>query len=156
MIGRYCDGKIPEGPTPDALSVAFRATVLGALRSWDDLMKGNQIHLALGELWKAVQAGNQMIETRAPWKLAKDPGQADSLRATLSDAMAALQLVLLEVECVIPTTARAGLQQLGLSGGVEPRAKDWPQWPSGLSGRALGKIEPLFPLLDEEKAQGKS
>ena len=156
MIGRYCDGKIPEGPTPDALSVAFRATVLGALRSWDDLMKGNQIHLALGELWKAVQAGNQMIESRAPWKLAKDPGQADALRATLSDAMAVLQLVLLEVECVIPTTARAGLQQLGLSGGVEPREKDWPQWPSGLSGRALGKIEPLFPLLDEEKAQGKS
>ena len=156
MIGRYCDGKIPEGPTPDALSVAFRATVLGALRSWDDLMKGNQIHLALGELWKAVQAGNQMIESRAPWKLAKDPGQADALRATLSDAMAVLQLVLLEVECVIPTTARAGLQQLGLSGGVEPREKDWPQWPNGLSGRALGKIEPLFPLLDEEKAQEKS
>jgi methionyl-tRNA synthetase len=154
MIGRYCDGKIPDAPTPDAVSLAFRATVLGALRKWDDLMKANLIHLALGELWKAVQAGNQMIESRAPWKLAKDPALAGELRATLADAMAVLELVLQEVGCVIPTTAQAGLRQLGLEGSVEARAKDWPQWPSGLTGRPLGKIEPLFPLLEEEKTKG--
>jgi methionyl-tRNA synthetase len=154
MIGRYCEGKIPDAPTPDAVSVAFRATVLGALRKWDELMKANQIHLALGELWKAVQAGNQMIESRAPWKLAKDPALAGELRSTLADAMAVLELVLQEVECVIPSTAQAGLRQLGLEGRVEARAKDWPQWPSTQAGRGLGKIEPLFPLLEEEKTKG--
>jgi hypothetical protein len=46
------------------------------------------------------------------------------------------------------------LRQLGLEGSVEARAKDWPQWPSGLTGRPLGKIEPLFPLLEEEKTKG--
>jgi methionyl-tRNA synthetase len=117
-------------------------------------MKANQIHLALGELWKAVQAGNQMIESRAPWKLAKDPALAGELRSTLADAMAVLELVLQEVECVIPSTAQAGLRQLGLEGRVEARAKDWPQWPSGQAGRTLGKIEPLFPLLEEEKTKG--
>jgi len=156
MVGRYCEGKIPDPPTPDAVSVAFRATVLGALRKWDEFMKANQIPLALGELWKAVQAGNQMIESRAPWKLAKDPALAGELRSTLADAMAVLELVLQEVECVIPTTARAGLLQLGFTGGVQPREKDWPQWPNRIAGRALGKIEPLFPLLDEEKVEGKS
>ena len=155
MVGRYCGGKIPEAPIPDAISVAFRATVLGALRHWDELMKGNQIHLALGELWKAVQAGNQMIEARAPWKLAKDPAQGDALRATLADAMAVLQMVLQEVECVIPTTAQAGLVQLGLSGEVAMREKDWPQWPTGMAGRSLGTIQPLFPLLEEEKTEGR-
>jgi len=154
MIGRYCEGKIPDEPTPDAVSVAFRATVLGALLKWDELMKANQIHLALGELWKAVQAGNQMIESRAPWKLAKDPTLAGELRSTLADAMAVLELVFQEVECVIPSTAQAGLRQLGLEGRVEARAKDWPQWPIGQAGRSLGKIEPLFPLLEEDKAKG--
>ena len=43
-----------------------------------------------------------MIESRAPWKLAKDPALAGELRATLADAMAVLELVLQEVECVIP------------------------------------------------------
>jgi methionyl-tRNA synthetase len=86
--------------------------------------------------------------------LAKDPALDGELRATLADAMAVLELVLQEVECVIPTTAQAGLRQLGLEGSVEARAKDWPQWPSGLTGRPLGKIEPLFPLLEEEKTKG--
>lgn len=151
MVGRYCEGKIPVAPTPDAVSVAFRATVLGALRRWDELMKTNQIHLALGELWKGVQAGNQMIEGRAPWKLAKDPAQAEVLRATLADAMAGLELVLEEVACVIPSTAEWGLRQIGHGGEVGPRPSDWPQWPTKISGRVLGKIEPLFPLLEEEE-----
>lgn len=151
MIGRYREGKIPASPEPDAVSEAFRATVLTALRKWDELMATRQIHLALGELWKGVQAANQMIESRAPWKLAKDPSLASTLDATLADAMAALELVLEEVACVIPATAHAGLQQIGHGGAIGPRPANWPQWPTGLAGRGLGKIEPLFPLLEEEK-----
>jgi len=150
MIGRYREGKIPASPSPDAVSEAFRATVLSALRKWDELMTSRQIHLALGELWKGVQAANQMIEARAPWKLAKDPAQATALDATLADAMAALELILEEVACVIPSTSHAGLQQIGSSGKISPREKNWPQWPSHHGGRTLGKIEPLFPSLDEE------
>jgi methionyl-tRNA synthetase len=153
MIGRYREGKIPSATNPDAVSEAFRATVLGALKKWDELMQNHQIHLALGELWKAVQAGNQMIEARAPWKLAKDPAKTAELDATLADAMAVLELVFEEVECVIPSTASTGLIQLGLTGKVASRAKDWPQWPAHQAGRVLGKIEPLFPLLDEEKSK---
>jgi len=154
MIGRYREGKIPKAPVPDAISEAFRSTVLSAIRKWNELMTSHQIHLALGELWKGVQAGNQMIEARAPWKLAKDPAQAASLDATLADAMAALELILEEVACVIPSTAHEGLQQIGHVGTIGPRAKDWPQWPHHLAGRVLGKIEPLFPLLEEEKKKG--
>jgi len=154
MVGRYREGRIPASPVADAVSEAFRATVLSALRKWDELMNARQIHLALGELWKGVQAANQMIESRAPWKLAKDPAQADMLDATLADAMAALELVLEEVACVIPLTSHAGLRQIGCSGGIFPRSKNWPQWPTHQAGRSLGKIEPLFPLLEEEK-QGR-
>jgi methionyl-tRNA synthetase len=151
MIGRYRDGKIPTVSAADAVSEAFRSTVLAALKKWDELMSSRQIHLALGELWKGVQAANQMIEARAPWKLAKDPAQAAALDATLADAMAALELVLEEVACVMPLTAEAGLQQIGHTGGISPRAKNWPQWPTHQAGRPLGKIEPLFPLLEEDK-----
>jgi len=94
-----------------------------------------------------------MIEARAPWKLAKDPAKVAELDATLADAMAVLELVFEEVECVIPGTASAGLIQLGLTGKVAIRPKDWPQWPAHQAGRILGKIEPLFPLLDEEKSK---
>jgi len=152
MIGRYREGKIPAVPKPDPVSEGFRDTVLQALRKWDELMKGYQIHLALGELWKAVQAANQMIEARAPWKLAKDPAKAEELDATLADATAALELVLLEAACVVPQTAEAGLIQLGYPGGPGPRQKGWPAWPTEQANRALGAITPLFPLLDEEKA----
>ena len=152
MIGRYRDGKIPAVAKPDPVSEGFRDTVLHALRKWDELMKGYQIHLALGELWKAVQAANQLIEARAPWKLAKDPAKSGELDATLADAAAALELVLLEAACVIPQTAEAGLVQLGYPGRPGPREKGWPAWPSGQAGRALGAITPLFPILEEDKA----
>ena len=151
MIGRYRDGKIPAVAKPDPVSEGFRDTVLHALRKWDELMKGYQIHLALGELWKAVQAANQLIEARAPWKLAKDPAKAGELDATLADAAAALELVLLEVACVIPQTAEAGLAQLGYSGRAGVREKRWPAWPEGQAGRTLGIITPLFPILEEDK-----
>ncbi len=152
MIGRYREGKIPAVAKPDPISEGFRDTVLHALRKWDELMKGYQIHLALGELWKAVQAANQLIEARAPWKLAKDPDKAGELDATLADAAAALELVLLEAACVIPRTAEAGLIQLGYPGRPGPRQRSWPSWPTEQAGRSLGAITPLFPLLDEEKA----
>lgn len=151
MIGRYREGKIPVAPKPDPVSEAFRDTVLHALRKWDELMRAYQIHLALGELWRAVQAANQLIEARAPWKLAKDPAKAGELDATLADAAAALELVLLEAACVIPNTAEAGLAQLGLPGKPAAREKNWPAWPGGQSGRSLGSITPLFPILEEEK-----
>ena len=151
MIGRYREGKIPVAPNPDPVSEAFRDTVLHALRKWDELMRGYQIHLALGELWRAVQTANQLIEARAPWKLAKDPAQAAVLDATLADAAAALELVLLEAACVIPQTAEAGLVQLGYPGNGGVREQMWPAWPSGQAGRALGTITPLFPMLEEEK-----
>ena len=99
-----------------------------------------------------MQAANQLIEARAPWKLAKDPAKSGELDATLADAAAALELVLLEVACVIPQTAEAGLVQLGYPGRPGPREKGWPAWPSGLAGRALGAITPLFPILEEDKA----
>jgi methionyl-tRNA synthetase len=151
MIGRYRDGKIPAVAKPDPVSEGFRDTVLHALRKWDELMKGYQIHLALGELWKAVQAANQLIEARAPWKLAKDPAKSGELDATLADAAAALELVLLEAACVIPQTAEAGLTQLGYFGRPGPRQKSWPAWPTEQAGRALGVITPLFPILEDEK-----
>ena len=151
MIGRYRDGKIPAVAKPDPVSEGFRDTVLLALRKWDELMKGYQIHLALGELWKAVQAANQLIEARAPWKLAKDPAKAGELDATLADAAAALELVLLEAACVIPQTAEAGLIQLGYPVRPGPRQMSWPAWPTDQAGRALGAITPLFPILEDEK-----
>jgi hypothetical protein len=66
-----------------------------------------------------------------------------------------LELVFEEVACVLPTTAAAGLDQLGLSGAIGVRGADWPQWPQAQAGRVLGKIEPLFPLLEDEKEKGK-
>jgi len=155
MIGRYREGRIPAVTTPDPVSEGFRDTVLHALRKWDELMKSYQIHLALGERWKAVQAANQLIEARAPWKLAKDPAKSGELDATLADAAAALELVLLEAACVIPETAEVGLKQLGYAGKTGAREKDWPAWPNRQGGRLLGDIMPLFPILEEEKrAQG--
>ena len=56
VVGR---GRVPRGVLPVRMSAGE-----GSVSGWDELMRGYQIHLALGELWKAVQAANQLIEAR--------------------------------------------------------------------------------------------
>ena len=46
-------------------------------------MEEFQIHAALEAVWAFVSRCDQLVETSAPWKLAKDPAQAARLDAVL-------------------------------------------------------------------------
>jgi methionyl-tRNA synthetase len=148
MIGRYRQGVVPEPDpaTAGPLEQALHDDILAAVRAYRSGVEKLQIHLALAELWKGVTRANQYAEESAPWKLAKDPAQSGRLDRVLHELVAALVLLLGELEPLLPATVERARHQLG---GLElPGGASEPSWPVLPAKHRLGVAEPLFPRVE--------
>jgi methionyl-tRNA synthetase len=148
MIGRYRQGVVPEPDpaTAGPLEQALHDDILAAVRAYRSGVEKLQIHLALAELWKGVTRANQYAEESAPWKLAKDPAQSGRLDRVLHELVAALVLLLGELEPLLPATVERARHQLG---GLElPGGASEPLWPVLPAKHRLGVAEPLFPRVE--------
>jgi methionyl-tRNA synthetase len=99
------------------------------------------IHLA--------RACNQLIESSAPWKLAKDPEQAVRLDAVLYHLAESIRLVAILLSPVLPEAAHGILAQLNVS--AAPLLAD-AVWGGLADGHLLGTPVPLFPRLEAPPA----
>ena len=70
MAHKYREGRLRGMPVADRpqVKLAFEAA-----------MNGHQVNYALEAVIAEAVAGNQTVDSTAPWKLAKDPAQADKL-----------------------------------------------------------------------------
>ena len=85
MVRRYRDGTVPAGPPTelDALGVEV-------LDRYRDRMDRLLLHEGAATAFQLVSAANGFVESRAPWKLAKDPSKQEELDATLRSLVLAL------------------------------------------------------------------
>jgi len=113
-----------------------------------------QVHTALETAFSLAAKCNAYIEAQAPWKLAKDPAQADQLDLVLYHLAEALRLLAILISPVLPDAARGMAEQLNtnpearLSEALDPAAA-LPE------GHVLGKPSPLFPRIEAE-AKGET
>jgi methionyl-tRNA synthetase len=114
MIKRYRQGNVPVpgalGPLEQELQVMAteaqqRATA--ALDSWE-------INVALNSIWNVVRRVNQYIEQNEPWKLAKQPEQAEKLDTVLYSAAEATRILAILLAPFIPTSSQRIMEQLNL------------------------------------------
>jgi len=142
MIRRYRGGLIPKAPLDDAITGAISET----REAMADAMDKFEIHRALERLAKLVQRGNQFVDERAPWKLAKDPASAqalDSVLATLAEIVRVLGIL---SQPFLPATAGRIQKQLDID---VPDFRFEASVPDGrLAGHAVGEPQPLFPRLE--------
>lgn len=151
MIKRYRQGIIPAvGPVGvwelevQALASLTRQRAEQALESWE-------IAQSLTVIWNFCRRINQYIEQNAPWKLAKDPGQARQLDTVLYHAAEATRILAILLAPFIPTASNRILEQLGL-GPVQAGA--W-EYGSAWGSIPLIQVVPgalLFPRIDAEIA----
>ena len=115
------------------------------MKSFVIQMDAAQIHAGIETMVDMVNRANAMVDSSAPWKLAKDPEQADRLDAVLAtlilSARAAASLLL----PVVPEASTEILRQLSL----EPVSiagdiviSDLPE------GYVCGEPSPVFPRLE--------
>jgi len=145
MAQRYREGVLKR----PAADTEWLAEARAIAAQYAAKMDQYQVHLALETAFSLAVKCNAYIETQAPWKLAKDPAQAEQLDTVLYHLAEALRILAILIAPVLPDAARSMAGQLNVS--AEPRLADVLNADAALSdGHVLGKPTPLFPRIGTE------
>jgi methionyl-tRNA synthetase len=149
MIAKNCGGVVPTPgaftPEDNALLDAAR-NVLNAVRTEFDGFKFNRALDAIGEV---TNAGNQYVDTQAPWKLKKeDPARMATVLYVLAETV---RCIALTIQPFIPVSANKLLDQLAVP--ETARGFDAISASAALKpGTTLPEPQGVFPRLEVQKA----
>lgn len=146
MIGRYRKGRVPKTSMDAALAKEIEQAAAEARDCYDRF----ELHRALETIARLTQRANQFVEERAPWKLAKDPSQAEALDQVLASLAETVRCLSILLHPCIPAAAERTQTQLGFDkfdfrfASATPGAR--------LAGQTVGKPQPLFPRVETGQA----
>ncbi|NRA02611.1 MAG: methionine--tRNA ligase [Myxococcales bacterium] len=146
MVGRYCDGEVPE---PVGEGGDLRAAAERAASEVDDAIEAFSLRDALIALWGLVSAANKYIDRQAPWKLAREPAERERLQTVLYEILEALRVIAVLVEPFLPEAGPRILAALGAAPHEGTLSRDL-AWGQLSPGSATRPGEPLFPRIESE------
>jgi methionyl-tRNA synthetase len=115
-------------------------------------MDAAQIHAGIETMVDLVNRANSLVDSAAPWKLAKDPALADRLDAVLSTLILSARTAATLLLPVAPEAATEILRQIDLPalelGGVAITALP--------VGYRCGEPKPVFPRLELPTGEASS
>jgi methionyl-tRNA synthetase len=123
MVQLYRDGVVPALARDPVLEQELD----GLPHEVAALMDRAEPTRALDHIWQRVKRLNRYVEERAPWQLARDPGDAARLDETLGSLVEGLRTVNVVLEPFMPDTTERLRDALGSPGG------------------SVGELAPLFP-----------
>lgn len=141
MALRYSEGVLrgkPSAPQDvrDLMDAGRRAH-----GEWARAMESMQVHSALEAAIGVVHAANAFVETSAPWKLAKDPGESQRLDSVLRVLAESVRLAATLLNPVIPDAAERIFAQLGSGPACDGDA-------TLPADHVLGAPQPVFPRIE--------
>jgi methionyl-tRNA synthetase len=137
MLKRYRQGIVPAPSNELAADAAKAADETRAL------LKQNQLQAALQSIWGLINRANQYVDQTAPFKLAKDPAQAQRLDEVLYNLVETCRILAVLLWPYLPGTAGKIYAQLGLPG--TPDKFEAASWGGLKAGHLIGEPAPLFP-----------
>jgi len=143
MLNRYRDGKLPKPSTEVASEV--EASVSKVINQLEKL----ELQGALQTIWALIAKTNQYIDQTAPFKLAKQPDQAERLDEILYNMVETTRVLAILIWPTLPTTAEKIFEQLALE--ESPDRFEQAKWGGLKEGHQIGKPSPLFPRKDLKK-----
>jgi methionyl-tRNA synthetase len=149
MLQRYRQGVVPSYDEAAVTEADRELRSHAVIQEYQAAMNSFQVHLALQEIWKLIQRGNQYVEENAPWKLAKDPAQSARLDLVLAHLVETVRRLSILIAPVLPSTALRIRGFLELSDEI-PLLKE-ANFGTTQAGKTLRAPEILFPRFDEEK-----
>jgi methionyl-tRNA synthetase len=136
MVERYRTGAVPATEPDPVLVADFR----GLRERVEHHIDEAELTLALEEIWQRVRRLNRYVEERAPWRLAREDGQAAELDVVLATLIEGLRTLGVLLWPYIPASAERMLGALG----VEDVSLTGAQLGAGAVDR-VAAIEALFP-----------
>ena len=162
MIARYQEGRIPGVLPIDKLDVAPPAPVnvrpakpaqpqrvlaeqaVALAQRIPAAMDGCEFSIALEAIMHVIAEANRFVEETAPWKLAKNPAEGESLKRVLGTLAEVVRISTVWLEPFMPAVAAAVQGYLGL-----PTGEGWASAESAAwgyeEGRVMGPHPVLFP-----------
>jgi methionyl-tRNA synthetase len=140
MLKRYRNGVVP------ARSNELAADAAKAADETPTLLKQNQLQATLQSIWGLVNRANKYVDETAPFKLAKDPAQAQRLDEVLYNLVETCRVLAVLLWPFLPETSTKIYAQLGLTG--SPDKLDTAKWGGLPNGHKIGEPAPLFPRKD--------
>ena len=151
FIAKNLDGRLPQPDAQDA-DIELLVSVRRAAENFEKAMADLAPSVAIEAWMKAVFACNAYIDAQAPWALRKtDPARMEAVLATLYDAIASLAIM---IQPVIPASAAALLDQMGVDGDMRGYDVIGTDWYARLRADSfiLSAPKPLFPRLELTEA----
>jgi methionyl-tRNA synthetase len=149
MIAKYRGGRIPAaGEAKGDGDVEELAA--HAIRGFQSEFEDYSFSRALEKVWELISRVNKYIVENEPWAIAEKPAEAGRLDSVLFHAAEALRVISVLLAPVLPRTAQAIWEQLGLDGRVRDQRMDRLQWETVLAGKSIRAGEALFPRLDRK------
>jgi len=140
MLKRYRNGVVP------AISQELAADAAQAVEATRVHLEQNQLQAALQSIWSLVNRANQYVDQTAPFKLAKDPTQAQRLDEVLYNLAESCRVLAVLLQPFLPGTAAKIYAQLGLPGTPDRFAAS--AWGGLPAGHTIGEPAALFPRKD--------
>lgn len=148
MIGKYCDGLIPERSEALELASALRETVIKADEAFLRLDFQSGITTAM-EFCKAV---NGYLTLKEPWIIAKDETRLPEVREILYNTAESLRALAILLHPVMPSSCEKLWSWIGgeALGSIESmRIGEVANWGQLKPGTPVTKGEALFPRLED-------
>ncbi|MBO0793451.1 MAG: methionine--tRNA ligase, partial [Ktedonobacteraceae bacterium] len=153
MIQRYRQGVVPRAGTFNELDEELRQLAEETRLRAGAALEAWEIGAAFTATWNFVRRTNQYLEQNAPWKLARQPEQAERLDTVLYVAAEATRLLAILLSPYIPAACERILAQLGLDPvqhGAWEREARW----GSVEMERVAQDGVLFPRLDPSALDG--
>ncbi len=141
MLNRYREGVVP------AMHDELATEAIAARDKLVEQLKENELQAGLMTIWSYIARLNQYVDETAPFKIAKDPEQAERLGEVLYNLVESCRLLAVWLQPYLPDTSRRIMEQLNLPAErINIAEADW----AGLvEGHQTGQPEALFPRRDK-------
>src|SRR5437867_833565 len=154
MITKYRSGVIPtsgEAKGDRELGDLSARVITDFRANFDDY----SFSRALENVWELIARVNKYIVENEPWAIAEKPSEAGRLDGVLRRAAESLRIASVLLAPVLPQTAQAIWEQLGLDGRIRDARLDSLAWGNSLAGKKIRGGSSLFPRLDRKAALEK-
>ncbi len=142
MINSFRDGVVPVAEPPADIVAEFDG-LLEAVRARIDEV---ELTAALDEIWRRIKRLNRYVQDEEPWKLAKDPAQAERVDQVLYTLAEGLRVVSVLLHAFMPGKS----EQLLVALGREDLSLDDARLGAVPGGEKVGELGQLFPRVEAE------
>jgi methionyl-tRNA synthetase len=142
MINSFRDGVVPDAQPPAELVAEFDGLLEAVKARVDEV----ELTAALDEIWRRIKRLNRYVQDEQPWKLAKDPAEAERVDQVLYTLAEGLRVVSVLLHAFMPAKSE---QLLGALGREDLSLED-ARLGSVPGGATVGELGQLFPRVEAE------